>query len=78
MDLSRNVANRREFTTFSRNSKASRILVAFSLRASVMGYIYSLLTQLSVEPSSVPLEQTVLAKSLSILLHSPGFLSLRL
>ena len=30
MDLSRNVANRREFTTFSRNSMASRILVAFS------------------------------------------------
>ena len=26
----RNVANRREFTTFSRNSMASRILVAFS------------------------------------------------
>ena len=30
VDLSRNVANRREFTTFSRNSMASRILVAFS------------------------------------------------
>ena len=29
-DLSRNVANHREFTTFSRNSMASRILVAFS------------------------------------------------
>ena len=29
VDLSRNVANRREFT-FSRNSMASRILVAFS------------------------------------------------
>ena len=30
VDLSRNVANRREFTTFSRNSMASRSLVAFS------------------------------------------------
>ena len=30
VDLSRNVANRRAFTTFSLNSMASRILVAFS------------------------------------------------
>ena len=30
VDLSRNVANHRELTTFSCNSMASRVLVAFS------------------------------------------------
>ena len=40
VDLSQNVENRRKFTTFSRNSMASQILVGFhsdSLRYSVMG-----------------------------------------
>ena len=36
------------------------------------------LTQLSVEPASISLQQTILVKSLAILLQSPGSLHLSL